>query len=357
MNICIKKSDGRGYTFSVIEEKGDTPGMEYQSDRDFYLVSGVKSHYPTYAEAHSTALRIAELHPEIVMAKKAAFSLNSLNNENDLTTSFFYFWNSFITEVKQKPSDFHFHARSASRVKRFLKSGVKNTCLDCCAEYIEAEEEEKDDKENVLTCLRFFAEKAAEALSPVDEKIHIRLAEYIPSSDSYDIVLGDEENDICCVKLDNKMLLEDVIPCGKTAMKKPYHSKDFFESYFEPVMSSIGHIKVKDVIAVVNHPNSKRRKMVAFSTTDNTDKLVKLNLPLSEDSVWGFKIEPITASMKPLQNEQVRCIRPDLPTYYGRTGEVVEEINRGTYKDVVVDFGRGLGPVVMTDSDIELIPV
>jgi len=354
MNICIKRNDGDRYTFSVIEEKSDLPGMEYRSDRDFYLVAGVKPHYPTYTKAHSAALRIAEKHPEVVMAKKAAFSMNQLNKENTLIDGFFYFWNSFLTESQLKPSDFRLHAISASRVMGLQKNSSKTPILKICSEYIEAEKEENE-KENILDCIRFFAEVSADALNPVHEKIHIRLAEYVPSSDSYDIILGDDEDEICCVKLDNKMLLEDVLPCGKTASVTPYHSRAFFETYFEPVMTAIGHIKLDEVIAVVNHPSSKRRKLAAFSSADNTPKWVKLRIPDSEDSVWGFKVMPPISSQASLKNKQVRCIRPDLPTYYGRTGDAIEEIDRGSYKDVVVDFRRGLGIVVMTDSDIEQI--
>lgn len=354
MNIFIKKSDTNSYSFTIFEEKGDSPGMGYQSELDFYLVSGIKSHYPTYTEAHSAALRIAEKHPEVVMAKKAAFSLNSINKENDLTTSFFYFWNSFITETKTKPADFHLHGASASRVFGMLKTGSKSPIIECCAEYSEAEIEENE-KEGVLDCLRFFAETAAAALNPANEKIHIKKAEYIPNSDSYDIVLGDDKGDVCCLKIDNKLLLEDVLPCGNTTIEKPYHSTEFFETYFEPVMAAIGHIKVKEVVALVNHSKSTRRKILAFSTVDNSPKLVKVSIPKSKDSVWGFKIEPLPARTASLEGKQIRCTRPDLPTYYERTGTVTEEINRGVYNDIVVDFGRGLGLVVMTDSDVTQI--
>ena len=63
MNVIVKKQQENRYSFSVIEEKGDISEMGYSSQRDYFLVPGVKPFYPTYAHAHSASLRIAEKHP------------------------------------------------------------------------------------------------------------------------------------------------------------------------------------------------------------------------------------------------------------------------------------------------------
>ncbi len=351
MNVIVKKQQENRYSFSVIEEKGDISEMGYSSPRDYFLVSGVKPFYPTYAHAHSAGLRIAEKHPDVVKAKKAAFSSASSDESKKEVEEFYRFWSIFASSKENKK----LCLASASNISKLAE---KDFCGKLVKKASEDVSDSKDDKEKILDCLRCFAESAAVALAPVNKNAHIRIAEYLPETDSYSIVFADDEGDICCAKIDNRMLLDDVIPCGKTVSEFPYHSKLFFERYFEPIAYAIGNISLPGgVVAVPNHPLSKRRRLIAFSLTEKTPKVVLVNIPESKDKSWEFKVESakfLTASMK---NTEVKCIRSDLPTYYGRTGEVIEEIDRGTYKDIVVNFRRGLGLVVMTDSDIEPLGV
>jgi hypothetical protein len=235
-------------------------------------------------------------------------------------------------------------------------AGVQNKILQTVASYKDFQTGTGDKEGNFLGCLRTFAETAAVALSPLHETARIVLAEYVPDSGSYDVVFGDGTGELCCAKFDHRMLLSDVIPCGKIAKEAPYHSKRFFEGYFEPIVHAVGHLVMPgDNIAVVNHPASKRRRMAAYSVKDKLFRWARFRIPETEDS-WDFELEGMLSSQASMKNKQVKCIRTDLPTYYGRTGEVIDEVDRGTYKDIVVDFRRGLGVVVMTSSDIEQIP-
>ena len=339
MNVFVDKKQDYGYAFAVIEEKGDPDGMDFRSDRDYFLVSGIKPVYPTYAHAHATALQIAEKYPEIVMAKKASFL-----SDGEPIERFFKEWESLSLNNSKSRK---LYASSTFSVSKLSNNLVKTASVKV--------EENDSDEQRKIDCLRFFAETASIALSPVHETARLFTAEYLPSSDSYNVIIGDAGGELCCAKFDKRLLLGDVIPCGRIVKETPFHSKDFFERYVEPIMHSAGHIYLPDeTIAIVNHPSSKRRKMFGFNLADKTSRWIKLDLPTEEDSIWSFKVEPVILSTASLKNKQVKCIRPDLPSYYGRTGDVTEEIDRGTYKDVVVDFRRGLGIVVMTDADVEL---
>ena len=319
MNITVRNNE-RGFSFSVVEEKGDIDEMGYNSERDSFLLDGTRQYYPTFTHAHCAALKIAERHPEVVRAKKIAFS---------------------ATVEDGNKNEFDEFKKAYVEMKRITRTASSNVVED-------------SRKGRILDCLRFFAEASAVALNPVNKSIHIKLAEFIPESESYNVVLADNDGDVCCVKFDNRMLLSDVSPCGKTIKETPYHSREFFEKYFEPIYNSIGHISLSDgTIGVVNHYSTRRRKLAAFSQEDGKQKTIVVSLPSSGLVQWRFS-EGKTDSDVPLKkNYEVKCIRSDLPTYYGRTGEVVEEIDRGTYKEIVVDFRRGLGLVVMTEDDVQ----
>lgn len=338
MNVFVDKKQDNGYAFAVIEEKGDAEGMEFRSDRDYFLVAGIKPVYPTYAHAHAAALQIAEKYPEVVMAKKASFL-----SQGEPIEKFFKEWENLTANNNKSRK---LYASSTFSVSKLSNNLIKTASIEV--------PEVNDDEQRKIDCLRFFAETASVALSPVHEKARLYRAEYLPSSDSYNVVIGDDDGELCCAKFDKRLLLGDVIPCGRIVKEAPFHSKDFFEKYVEPIMHAAGHICLSDeTIAIVGHHSSKRRKMFGFNLADKTSKWVKLDLPTEENSIWSFKVEPVIFATASLKNKQVKCIRPDLPSYYGRTGEVTEEIDRGTYKDVVVDFRRGLGIVVMTDADVE----
>lgn len=349
MNVFVNKKSEAEYSFLVREEKGDIPEMEYRSERDFFLVAGVKPFYPTYAHAHSMALKIAEQYPEIVKARRAAYASCCSNEQVNEVEEFFRYWKSLSSKNNESLKLCASSASNLSKVSKFANSSK----IIVTASKDSTTTENSKDKKELLDCLRCFAEAAAVSLSPVSEKARIYSAEYIPASNSYDVVLGDESGELCCLKFDNRLLLCDVLPEGRILKETPYHSRLFFERYFEPIMTAIGNVCLSDdTVVVVNHPSSKRRKLKAFNISDSSPRNIKLDLPDSEDSAWGFSEDSVISATASLKNTQVKCTRADLPTYYGRTGDVVEEIDRGSYKDIVVDFKRGLGLVVMTESDI-----
>ena len=213
-----------------------------------------------------------------------------------------------------------------------------------------------------------FGESAAEALESRWPGACLKRVEQDGDGDRFVVTLARGDEDICILVFNSDLFLTDVLPCCGMSGEAPLHSMRFYEECWLPVVSAVGHFfdrKSNSVVVPRCGSDNKGQAMYGFSRDDWSDVSFAINaVPLGEKAIsWSLeragqvKLAASKFTEGQLENAEVRCVKKDLPTYYGRTGKVVSVIPRADYADVVVDFMRGLGQLVLTDSDIELLDI
>jgi hypothetical protein len=128
--------------------------------------------------------------------------------------------------------------------------------------------------------------------------------------------------------------------------------------YWEPVVSSVGHFMLRGknlLLSTADCGGSSSFK--AINPTSGVETKVSL-VSDPDDGTWWLRAPKINKQASAeLKGKEVKCTKVNLPSYYGRTGTVLNEENKGTYREVSVDFRRGLGVMVLTDADIEIVPI
>ena len=211
----------------------------------------------------------------------------------------------------------------------------------------------------VSAVLRAYGEKAVCALQPLHPKAYVQRAAFVPDNGTYEVWIGDGsgEDDLAILVVDESLFLTDVVLAGGRHVDCPRHNEDFLRKYLEPVAVAVGHLKLpgSDVVLVADGAGDSLR---GFNISDKSG--ISMSLAVENDGTWWFKPSALakTAASKFTEEEMkpgldVVCIAKELPGYYGRTGKVVSVVPMRDYLDVTVDFGRGLGTMVLTDASLE----
>jgi len=201
-------------------------------------------------------------------------------------------------------------------------------------------------------CLKAFGEASAQAIEASHNESYLKSIEKDASGD-YIVTIASPEKELCVLNFNSDLLLNGIYPSDAISKQSSYHSLDFYERYWEPIVNAVGHFFMNGIVMSPHHAQSSRRKISGWNLNKKKSTVVNLTLPnkSSNHKTWMLKQ---AEESNPWENAQVRCLKK-LPTYYQRTGNVQSVIPRGSYLDINVDFGRGLGVVTMTDSDLEKI--
>jgi len=381
------------YVFLVGHNKGDPEETYLRSLYDFDLVHGVESTYPTFAEAHAAAARVVHFIPSAVLAKKASVLKRAQEDKVESTlapedrvvdhfSEQYRLMDRRLRQIKtEEPDDredlLHRFLTEIDAFKQGMQAildeietgpnieELKGIIDDVKSLKDEAESLQKRDsakrsasgrKINIdpLPFLLPLAEVAAKALVPIHETVRVERIEEDPSSGYYIASLEDDDGQVCDLHFTRKMLMCSVCPSGRTASICPYHSRKFMETYWEPIVTAVGHFMLpgKNILISYNHPGSTRSRLMALNLDSGSECTVGLT---ADDNTWWLKEEKIQkiASGANLVGKEIRCTKKELPGYYGRTGTVKNQEDKGDYTEYSVDFRRGLGILVLTDKDIE----
>jgi hypothetical protein len=202
--------------------------------------------------------------------------------------------------------------------------------------------------------LMAFGEAAALSLYASHPESYLERIEFDKASNSYLVVIAEPKQEICLLSFNTDLMLDGIFPTGNIAKQAAYHSHSFFERYWEPIVDAVGHYRFQNVLILPHHPQSKRRSLAGWDMLNGCQAQVALKVSSQSDRQKTWFLRCFAIETDKWENAQVRCIKK-LPSYYLRTGISRSATSRGSYLDVPVDFGRGLGVVIMTDSDLEYI--
>ena len=397
MNVSIAKCSD-GYGFKILE----AGVCLFDSWRDSHLVAGLDRAQSTFGDAYAVANRLVSRFPSVVAARRARISKmggeEAVRPEDEIVAHFSEQvallesrWDEVSTaENVDRPgtlaafvAELEGVSDSLSKVRSaFPLSEANVEELDSIQERLAAvlgvAKAEKDKfpaptktagevselpscaKESVVA----FAEDAARGLSTSWPEAYLSKVEYLEDAHRFVATISCGNSDLCLVSFNDDLFMTGILPCAMMAEQAPYHSKEFYDRCWLPVVFSVGHFldeETGSVMAPRCGADDKGARMYGFSLDGWTDVSFDISTGSGAWMVSKAQGQVRQAASKftedQLLNAEVMCTRQDLPTYYGRTGTVISVVPRSDYADVTVDFRRGLGQVVLTDSDIELTGV
>jgi len=192
--------------------------------------------------------------------------------------------------------------------------------------------------------------------------------------DNGEIKIFDAGMLILKIQVNEYLNITSIVPANDLQEIYPYHTLEFYQKYWKPIVESIGHfclsgtstIIVVDRMTLPDAP--KTDKNFTIECWNNSSKQ-KENMDISfcgENPTWLFKpsSRTVQASTHPSKyietdyaNAIVKCIDPNLKTIIGRTGAVVQVMPLTDIIEIDVDFGRGLGVIRLTEDQIEIVPL
>ena len=391
MFISVAKLYDR-YAFLVGHHTGDPARTYFRSLYDSDLVSGVEPSYRTFLEAHCAASKIVHYCPSAILAKKASIlgvDEDALQSPEERTVDHFGEQYQLISRrvreiLSEKPKH---RSELLDRVLAEIKE-VQNSIagmldmIETGDKLLELEDIQRDlgklktsvkkmrgkhsktasaqHVSDPLPVILSLSKKAAMALIPSHETVHIRKVEADEESGNFITTLSEEGGDVCSLHFNESLLLTGITPSRSVNKTCPYHSKDFLERYWEPVTSSVGHFLMsgKNILLSTNRLDGTRTRIKA--TNLDVKREIEINLKIDADTkTWGLRERnlPTVKASASIEGQEVKCVKPELPTYYGRTGTVKNVKEKGGNTYLSVDFRRGLGILILKDSDVELQPV
>jgi hypothetical protein len=210
-----------------------------------------------------------------------------------------------------------------------------------------------------------YGEKICQAIQGRHKGAH-----FIIKDDS--LIICDSDNSrILRIGVNDKLHINNILPIGKTHKIYPYHTADFYQKYWKPIVEEVGHFYVDDnhtliltsMSSLPDTPNGDGEGVVeGWNTKDK--KIVPLEVAFRGDRpTWFFdaaKVEKIASTSKYTEqdylNAIVKCIDPKLDSIINRTGPVIQIIPHDDFIELDVNFGRGIGVVRLTEKQIEIVP-
>ena len=225
---------------------------------------------------------------------------------------------------------------------------------------------DEDVKEDLLT---HYGEKACQSI----EKKH-KGAHYVVRPSTDEVFIFDEDNDVMIIiGVNEKLHVNRIIPTGKTRNIYPYHSVDFYQKYWKPIVEEIGHVYIDDASTLVlpaasplpDTPKGNGEDIIeGWNVKDR--KVSHLEVSFRGDNpCWFFdaaKVEKIASRVSDYTEQDyinaiVKCIDPKLESIFDRTGAVIQIIPSDDFIEVDVNFERGIGVVRLTEKQLEIVDI
>ena len=179
-----------------------------------------------------------------------------------------------------------------------------------------------------------------------------------------------------CIGVNDKLNVDKITPIGKVNESNPYHTVEFYQKYWKPIVDKIGHFYLDDssllilpnITPLPDAPKGDDRSVIkGLNINNKKEGSVEITFKGSSPS-WFFKNAKTTKIEKISQNyvskyteldytnaKAVKCIDPQLKSICGRTGSIKQIIPNEDFIEVDVDFGRGIEIVRLTEKQLEIV--
>ncbi len=230
------------------------------------------------------------------------------------------------------------------------------------------------DEDTKKEILENYAQNAVGAVNHKHKSL-----KYILDIPNSEIKITDSDMVIIKIKTNEHLNVTNVIPVGMLCRIYPYHSVEFYQKYWKPIVESIGHFCIGNppILLAVNKttlPDVPKNCNASYVLNSwNTAKREKEKIALSfkgERPIWIFEKAPESEDTIKLAQQStskyvetdylnaiVKCIDPSLKSLLNRTGAAIQVIPSTDIIEIDVDFGRGLGIVRLTEKQIEIVPL
>jgi len=180
-------------------------------------------------------------------------------------------------------------------------------------------------------------------------------------------------NKLLCLEVGKDLFVVDIFPVGKIKEICPYHSLEFYQRYWKPIVEEIGHCCIEDKAILFfdkfklpDIPSSFPRSQTVQAIDKNSKEIVTMEVSFKGDNPSWFidKTKVCTAqkakSSKYTEEEYLKggkgaivvCIDKTLPSYYGKTGQVIQVIPLCSHVEVDINFGRHVARMVEDQFEI-----
>jgi len=410
MFIRISKTQDK-YFFEIGDSFVDLQESLLSSIRDNCLFPHISSKFNTFVEAHHYASDIVDNNPTMVLAKKLCIYKRAANKETGideniipLTDKILECYGNQLVLIQSRIQQLFEEMDNGKNHDNKIFQNLNNEMdkIIDSIEVINQEFEFTDDEEKYMSdvylgfieeknkishlvdsesngselgestlktggnasrdILKAFGEAAILGIENNHPSLHIETITVNSSTNGYDIVLANQNEDFIKLLFNDKLLLSNITPLSNNSVRKIY-SADFLNEYWMPTVSAIGHFYDDDKKSLYIPDALKSNKLLGFNKVKKkfASKIHIQNedTGLGVSKTWHIKTAQ-TKNIKDLsENEiigkEVICIDPALPTYYQRSGQIESAIPRDDYIDLVVDFRRGLDKLVLKDSQVRIL--
>jgi len=226
------------------------------------------------------------------------------------------------------------------------------------------------DKEVKEELIEYYGEKVCEAIQNRHKGAHY----VVGGSRSDELVIFNKRNSpILKVGMNEKFHVDRIIPIGDVYKMCPYHTAEFYQRYWKPIVEGVGHFYIKDASTLIlpeasSLPDTPKgnggRTIQGWNAKENKVASVEVSFR-GKKPCWFFDTANVEKNASHVSeyteqdyiNAMVKCTDSKLESIFGRTGEVIQIIPHDDFIEVDVDFKRGIGVVRLTESQLEIISV
>ena len=208
--------------------------------------------------------------------------------------------------------------------------------------------------------LKDYAEKICQTISHKHEAISYE----INPERSSEIRIFDNKELILKIGVNDLLSVDNVVPVGKLYQIYPFHSVEFYQKYWKPIMEAIGHFCIGNpsIIILVGQNTlpdvMKKNKAYTISGWNSKDKIEE-SIDISfkgERPIWMLEVSKMgrTASKIDFSTiKKVKCIDKNLESINGKEGIVVHQIPsvNPDVQEIDVNFGK-IGTIRLTTNQV-----
>ena len=193
-------------------------------------------------------------------------------------------------------------------------------------------------------------------------------ATYKIASEDGDIIIVEGDKKLVYLDVDKDLILENISPLKDLKETHPFESLEFYQAYWKPICEAVGHCSVGDRSFVVcpemchlpDIPHECPKEYLVSGIHKNSGDIRPINVAFrGDDPSWFIEpseIKTATSVSRYTEEEylengkgaMVMCNDETLPSYHGKTGQVVQVIPLDEYLEVDIDFGNHIVRMVET---------
>jgi hypothetical protein len=409
MKILLTRLNDK-YGFSVLSRSNQPI---YVSSRHYFLTPFVKSDYKYAWEACRDAWKLALKHPyHIASLRFARYDLEDpirvdVSADEMITTHYLTILRDLRIKIKGIGAD----KENRRKVYKEAKMVIKEI------ETIQAKIEDPKEKRKLSQILQQFHSlirkymsrekkedpkevapiKMASIVNPktIDIEIKRELLEdyaqracqaiehkhndcyYSINADRGEISLVDFKNEpMIKMEVDENLCVSSIVSVNKLYASHPVHSLSFYQAYWKPIAEGIGHFQLtnSDILLKIDSmtlpdapKNTKRYTVAGWNCKEMKPDVIDLSFK-GEKPIWVFeptqniKVASVNRTQEVSKyteqdylNAAVKCIDKNLESIFGKMGAVVQIMPSEDMIEVDVDFGKDLGVVRLTESQVKIV--